>query len=157
MNANDGAEQASGDSSPENQEFQEQYDGGIEESVEDPDEIDDEIEARVQPLIKQARYLYHTNNLALSEAQYLRVLKMHPRSSRAISGLVEVHIKRDDARSAMFWAQKLVRIRPNHSNSYVLLGDACKAKGQIKRAQFYWRKALKLNPRETRARSRLNQ
>jgi hypothetical protein len=113
------------------------------------------IDDQVDVLLARAARARSTGRLAQAETDLLHALKLRPRSSRAVAGLVLTHLKRRDSSSAVRWARRLVELRPRRSTSHVLLGDALKLGGDQAGARAAWERALELSPRDKAARARL--
>ncbi len=110
--------------------------------------------AEARTLVRQATRYRRRNRLGMAEAYYLKALSIWPRYPRAVSGVVRVHLQRRDGDEALRWARKLVAMQPRRSNNQLLLGDAYKLRGYLKRAERAWHRSAAYGNRTARQRLR---
>jgi hypothetical protein len=137
--------------------------------VEDPAELEEPTEAAPEPaaadrprthnivesrLVFAARYR-RQGNLAAAKREYEAVLRRIRNNPRALAGLVAIAIEQNNGAEAVRWARRLTVASSENSNNYVLLGDAYKAAGDMRSARDAWQTALRMNPQNRRAQSRL--
>jgi Flp pilus assembly protein TadD len=67
-----------------------------------------------------------------------------------------LYVAKKDGERAVKWAKKAVRRRSRRAEYHVLYGDALQLQGESDAAEKAWRKALKVDPENKAARSRLN-
>ena len=106
-------------------------------------------------LTSQARRLAAQRNTAQAERLYLQALRLEPLYVPAVEGLARLHLGRRDARSALYWAKRAVKLRPGAAGLHLLLGDALAASGDQRAAEREWRIALRKNPHLHEAERRL--
>jgi CheY-like chemotaxis protein len=140
---------------------------GDEVADEDEDEADDEedeVEGTskaqkrrqvVNRLIVRANGLRRARRYSQAAALYKRALRIHPRNTRAIAGLVRTYMATGNKRAAVQYARRLVKVRPGVAANYVLLGDTLAAAGDKAGARRAWRRALRIAPGYKPARQRL--
>ncbi|HJL15316.1 MAG TPA: hypothetical protein RMH99_06665, partial [Sandaracinaceae bacterium LLY-WYZ-13_1] len=109
----------------------------------------------VRELIRQANILRNRDQLDEAEELYFRVLSLDPRSPRATAGMIRIYMEREDAASAIRFAQRLVRLRPAFASNWVLLGDTFELGGNPDAALRAWTHAVELEPRWRPARERI--
>ncbi len=116
----------------------------------DPSKASDVLVHRALPLIRNGQ-------LRLAEATLDRAWELDPNNPQAMAGYAALYIAKKDGERAVKWAKKAVRKRSRRAEYHVLYGDALELKGQSEDAQQAWRKALKIDPENKAARSRLRQ
>jgi CheY-like chemotaxis protein/predicted negative regulator of RcsB-dependent stress response len=114
----------------------------------DPSKASDVLVHRALPLIRSGQ-------LRLAEATLDRAWELDPNNPQAMAGYAALYIAKKDGERAVKWAQKAVRKRSRRAQYHVLYGDALELEGQSEAAQQAWRKALKIDPDNKAARSRL--
>jgi tetratricopeptide (TPR) repeat protein len=116
----------------------------------DPSKASDVLVHRALPLIRNGQ-------LRLAEATLDRAWELDPNNPQAMAGYAALYIAKKDGERAVKWAKKAVRKRSRRAEYHVLYGDALELEGQSEAAQQAWRKALKIDPDNKAARSRLKQ
>jgi predicted negative regulator of RcsB-dependent stress response len=116
----------------------------------DPSKASDVLVHRALPLIRKGQ-------LRLAEATLDRAWELDPRNPQAMAGYAALYVAKKDGERALKWAKKAVRKRSRRSEYHVLYGDALQLEGDSEGAQKAWRKALKVDPENKAARSRLNE
>lgn len=114
----------------------------------DPSKASDVLVHRALPLIRSGQ-------LRLAEATLDRAWELDPSNPQAMAGYATLYIAKKDGERAVKWANKAVRKRSRRAEYHVLYGDALELEGQSEAAQQAWRKALKIDPDNKAARSRL--
>jgi Flp pilus assembly protein TadD len=115
----------------------------------DPSKASDVLVHRALPLIRRGQ-------LRLAEATLDRAWELDPSNPQAMAGYAALYIAKKDGERAVKWAKKAVRKRSRRAEYHVLYGDALQLEGESEAAQKSWRKALKVDPENKAARSRLN-
>ena len=115
----------------------------------DPSKASDVLVHRALPLIRKGQ-------LRLAEATLDRAWELDPSNPQAMAGYAALYIAKKDGARAVKWAKKAVRKRSRRAEYHVLYGDALQLEGESEAAQKSWRKALKVDPENKAARSRLN-
>ncbi len=115
----------------------------------DPSKASDVLVHRALPLIRKGQ-------LRLAEATLDRAWELDPSNPQAMAGYAALYIAKKDGERAVKWAKKAVRKRSRRAEYHVLYGDALQLEGESEAAQKSWRKALKVDPENKAARSRLN-
>jgi DNA-binding response OmpR family regulator len=129
----------------------------VPEEAAEPDPEDDgrTTRADVPRLLTEANYLRRHRHFTRAERMYITVLHLSPNNGRALAGLARLHMARRDPRNAVFFAQRLVRVRPRAASNHVLLGDTHRLAGDTAAAREAWERALEIDPRHRGARRRL--
>jgi CheY-like chemotaxis protein/Flp pilus assembly protein TadD len=115
----------------------------------DPSKASDVLVHRALPLIRKGQ-------LRLAEATLDRAWELDPHNPQAMAGYAALYVAKKDGERAVKWAKKAVRKRSRRAEYHVLYGDALQLEGDGEGAQKAWRKALKVDPENKAARSRLN-
>lgn len=106
-------------------------------------------------LVTRAGQLRAANRLDDARATYERALQFDPRNPHAMEGMGRVELAAGNARGAVGWAERAIRLRSRRAAYRVLLGDALQAAGDAAGARAAWRAALELDPQDDDARRRL--
>jgi Flp pilus assembly protein TadD len=115
----------------------------------DPSKASDVLVHRALPMIRKGQ-------LRLAEATLDRAWELDPKNPQAMAGYAALYIAKKDGERAVKWAKKAVRKRSRRAEYHVLYGDALQLEGESEAAEKAWRKALKVDPENKSARSRLN-
>jgi hypothetical protein len=115
----------------------------------DPSKASDVLVHRALPMIRKGQ-------LRLAEATLDRAWELDPSNPQAMAGYAALYVAKKDGERAVKWAKKAVRRRSRRAEYHVLYGDALQLQGESDAAEKAWRKALKVDPENKAARSRLN-
>jgi DNA-binding response OmpR family regulator/Flp pilus assembly protein TadD len=114
----------------------------------DPAKASDVLVHRALPLIRGGE-------LDRAEATLDRAWELDPKNPQAMAGYARLYLARKDGNRAAKWAKQAVRRRSKRPQYHILYGDALKLQGHDGQARAAWRSALKVDPGNKTARSRL--
>ncbi|MCZ6806720.1 MAG: tetratricopeptide repeat protein [Deltaproteobacteria bacterium] len=106
-------------------------------------------------LVHRALSLIRSGELDRAEATLDRAWELDAKNPQAMAGYATLYLRAKDGDRAVEWAQRAVAKRPRRAPYKVLLGDAFMLRGDVRRANKAWRKALAQDPDNRAARSRL--
>jgi hypothetical protein len=113
--------------------------------------------ALVRGLLREATTARQRDRIDDASTAYRQVLGVDPTNGRATAGLAYVHLERDELPQALLWAQRLVRLRPEHASHWVLLGDVLRRGGNVEGARRSYARGLSVQPTWTTAQRRLDE
>lgn len=113
------------------------------------------LQATITRHIRLANTARNRDELDAAEAGYRAVLALEGDNPRATAGLARVRMERGDTENAVLLAQRLVRLRPELANNYILLGDTLLAGNNRDAARRAFTTAESMQPNFAAARERL--
>lgn len=109
-----------------------------------------------QQLAAEGLQAFRDGDILTAAGKLNRALELYPRNAAAIAGLGEIALTQGAAQDAAHHLRRATRIRPTARN-LTLLGDAYLALGNRERAKDAYKRALKRDPDNVRARNGYNE
>lgn len=96
-------------------------------------------------LEKRAQLYYETDNLALSDADYLKISELFPGETLGFMGIGRNAFKKGDYTTAINYYNKAIRLSPDYANAYAFRGESLINLNNYSEAADDIIKATKLN------------
>jgi Flp pilus assembly protein TadD len=105
--------------------------------------------------LNPAREALNQRKFGLARQYFRRAALLDPTDAEAATGVVQMLLRLDDAKPAVVWARRLLKLQPRMSAAHVILGQALAKSGDMSGAEAAWRTALEYNPGDEEAKRRL--
>ena len=131
------------------------------DTTDSPDDADLEAmsererERRSDQLVREATRSIRSGDLSTAQSALEEALRLDERNPRAMAGMAELYLEREDAANAIQYAEKAARRRSRRAAYHVLLGDARMLAGERAAANRAYRRALEVDPDNREAQRRL--